>query len=187
LNLDELLEDAAARRREPPRPGEPPGPLLGEVIDTHHPHRPGRILVRLELDDGDVDERWLSCATHLRARAGDRVLLEWPRNFAEWIVIGVLAGDPNPPQALPDDGGPVLTLPPSQSLRVVASNGSPLLEIQQSDHGPVLRLLDRDLDLAVEGTLRLSADRIECTSGQGGMDLRTDGEMIMRSPRIRLN
>ena len=187
LELDELLEDAATGRVHAERPLASPGPLIGEVVDTHHPHRSGRILVRWDADADSRHEAWLRPTAHVRPRCGDRVVVERPRNYCEWIVTGVLLGEPEAPQPLPAEPAARVALEPGKALRIDGSDGTPMAEIQQSAHGPVLRLLSRDLEVAVDGRLRFSADRIECVSGQGGTDLRSDGEMVMRSPRIRLN
>jgi hypothetical protein len=187
LDLDELLADLTTRPPREEQPEHGSGPLVAEVIDTHHPHRPGRILVSWTSDDGEDREAWLHTTTQVRPRTGDRVLLLRPTNYCECIVTAVLSRDPVPPQ--PADGQAVgrVALQPSESLRVEASDGTPLVEIASSEHGPVVRVLSRDLELAVPGRLRLSADTIECVSGQGGTDLRSDGETVVRAPRIRLN
>ena len=56
FDLDELLADVTRGRPGVDEPARGWGPLVGEVLDTHHPHRPGRILVRWDLDSGDSRE-----------------------------------------------------------------------------------------------------------------------------------
>jgi hypothetical protein len=184
LDLDDLLTDLADGRT---RAGIPTGPFVGEVLDTHHPHRPGRVLVQWQLESGECSEEWLHPTAQVRPRIADRVLLQRPTNDCEWIVTAVLQREPQPPQPIAGDTTSRLRLHGDEALRIEASDGTPLLEIQSSERGPILRVLGRDLELAVAGRLRLAADTIECVSGQGGTHLRSDGETVVRSPRIRLN
>ncbi len=187
IDLDELLADATMRPSVDGAAGEPAGTLVGEVIDTHHPHRPGRILVRWESAAHEVCEAWLVPIASLRGRIGDRVLLVRPGNWSEWIATAVLGGPPAPPQPSPPAAAHEVRLEVGQAIQIHAADGTPLFAIEPSARGPVVRVLGRDLELAVDGRLRLAADRIECVSGQGGTDLRSDGEIVARSPRIRLN
>jgi hypothetical protein len=185
VELDALLAEPAARASA--NTGEATGPLVGEIVDTHQPHLPGRVFVRWAIDATETREAWLHCTTQVIARRSDRVLLVRPANFGEWIVTAVLTREPA--SVVPQTGEVAsrVVLDANEALRIDASDGTPLVEIQSSNHGPVLRVLSHDLELAVAGRLRLSADTIECISGQGGTDLRSDGELVMRSPRIRLN
>jgi hypothetical protein len=53
--------------------GQPsPGCTVGEVLDTHHPHLPGRVFVRWLTDEHKALEHWLQAERHLRLRKGDR-------------------------------------------------------------------------------------------------------------------
>jgi hypothetical protein len=70
---------------------------------------------------------------------------------------------------------------------VVSHDGRPLLTLLQGEHGPVLQLGEGDVELSAERTLRLRADTIELTSASGGIDLRTDGDAVVRARTIRLN
>jgi hypothetical protein len=50
--------------------------FVGEIVDTHHPHLPGRVLVRWwPSADGERSE-WLHHERHLTLARGDRVLVE---------------------------------------------------------------------------------------------------------------
>ena len=159
---------------------------VGEVLDTHHPHLPGRVLVRwLELDGTEV-ERWLQRERHLSLLKGDRVLVTLPVGWSQWIVTGALGreareGDPD------RDNMRELRLGPGESLRVVAHEGHPLLTLLQGPEGPVLALGDGNVELKVARTLRIQADTFELSAGEGGIDLRTDGDSVMRARTIRLN
>jgi len=188
--LDELVHTYGVRSQPPPPSGNTL--LVGEVLDTHHPHRPGRALVRWEDAEQTVHEHWLSRALHVPLRIGTRVLLSRPANWPEWVVTGALADVPpscSPEPDVEDDRAPSrgsLRLEANEVVRIESADGTPLFELSHRDRGAVLRL-HRDLDLELPGTFRVQAERIELCSGQGGTDARSDGEMVFRSPRIRLN
>lgn len=187
IDLDELLVASSRRASVDAAVSDPAGTLVGEVIDTHHPHRSGRLLVRWERAAGEACEAWLVAIQGVRARIGDRVLLVRPGNYSEWIATAVLGGPPAPAQPVAPAAARRIELDDGEAVQVVAADGTPLVAIEPSSRGPVVRVLGRDLEIATSGRLRLSADRIECVSGQGGTDLRSDGEIVARSPRIRLN
>lgn len=160
--------------------------VVGEVLDTHHPHLPGRVFVRWLNEQGDVLERWVQRERHLALRAGDRVLLTLPLGWSEWIVTGALGRQSALPPLAPDDMRTV-RLEPGQVLRVLCHDGRALLTLRQADEGPVLQLGEGDVELSAERTLRLRADAIELATGSGGIDLRTDGDAVLRARTIRLN
>ena len=187
LDLDELFAELAGGRTAADPSAQASALLVGEVLDTHHPHRPGRIFVRWALAGGEWREAWLFPTAQVRPRAGDRVLLQRPTNDVECIVTAVLTREPEPPQPVVGETAARIALHANEALRIEASDGTPLVEIESSAHGPVLRVLSRDLELAVAGRLRLSADAIECVSGQGGTEMRSDGETVVRARLIRLN
>ena len=53
--------------------------------------------------------------------------------------------------------------------------------------GPRVELHQRDVALEMPGRLRIGAERIELHSREGGVDIRSDGDTIVRSRIIRLN
>lgn len=180
---------------------QPPPPadgrtLVGEVLDTHHPHRPGRILVRWTDGDQSTYEHWLARAAHSPVGVGARVLLCRPANWPEWVVTTTLTETGTTPRAQDAHGAQGtekadepftrMRVEAGEVVRVESASGQLLFELLHRDQGAVLRV-HRDLNLELPGTFRVSADRIEMNSGQGGTDTRSEGEMILRSPRIRLN
>lgn len=159
---------------------------MGEVLDTHHPHLPGRVLVRwLELDGKEV-ERWLQRERHLSLLKGDRVLVTLPVGWNQWIVTGALGRESREP-AVDVENARELCLGPGETLRVLSHEGQALLTLTQGTDGPVLQLGDGNVELKVARTLRIKADTVELAAGEGGIDLRTDGDSVMRARTIRLN
>jgi hypothetical protein len=61
------------------------------------------------------------------------------------------------------------------------------MTLRQGPDGPVVELGDGNVELAAARTLRLSADTIELVSAAGGIDLRTEGDTVVRAQVIRLN
>ncbi|WP_443191654.1 hypothetical protein [Pseudomonas indica] len=191
-SLRELLE----RSRTPPlqeleaTPSltpERPRSLLGEVIDTHHPELPGYVFVRWSAGNEHY-QRWLECVRTVTPQRGDRVLLEQPANWSEALVVATLeAPYPCAAQASQCEASQTITVPSGQCVRIADARGNPLVEVQGSSQGPVIRLIGDDVDLQVDGKLRLRAEAIELRGGRGGVDIRTDAETVVRGRFIRLN
>ena len=159
---------------------------VGEVIETHHPLRPGRVLVRWQDHERQIVTGWLLPERHLSLRAGDRVLLALPCGWREWIVTGALGRDPEAmPQPAPDHERQV-HLEPGEAVRLVAHDGQPLLTVRQSSDGPVVELGADNVELKVPRTLRFSAQVVEINAS-GSIDLRSDGDTVVRGRTIRLN
>jgi hypothetical protein len=190
-SLEELLEEAS--RVQALAFGA--GTLVGECLDTHNPHLPGRVLVRARTDDGALAHAWLPMLAQLRVRAGTRVLLCKPNNWAEPVVIGALTGlEPASESAIASEADrssgddPQLRLEPGQTLVITGPTGQPLIRVGAADNGePHIELLGAGVSIDVDGCLRIGADRIELESRAGGIDLRTDGDAIVRGRVIRLN
>ncbi len=160
--------------------------VVGEVLDTHHPHLPGRVLVRWLDHQGVLADRWLQRERHLSIRKGDRVLLTLPAGWREWVVTGALGRESSEP--IEDvENASNLRLGPGEVLRILSHEGRPLMTLRQGPDGPVVELGDGNVELAAARTLRLSADTIELVSAAGGIDLRTEGDTVVRAQVIRLN
>jgi len=65
--------------------------------------------------------------------------------------------------------------------------GTPLLTVRQGVDGPELQLGTDNVELKAKRTLRLTADTIELNAQHGGVDLRTEGDAVLRARTIRLN
>jgi hypothetical protein len=188
--LRQLLE-ADTRQEHPEESVETAFPnhsLVGEVIDTHNPDLRAHVLVRWLSDEGQVGERWLKCVRGAMPRRGDRVLLEQPANWPEKLVTAIIEG--------PSSGGSIeennnagyqLELEQDQCLRINDVEGKPLVDIYSSSQGPVVRLLNENVDIEVAGKLRFKAATIELEAGRGGVDIRTEADTVVRSRFIRLN
>jgi len=156
--------------------------VVGEVIDTHNPDLKAHVLVRWLSGDADVCERWLKCVRGTWPRRGDRVLLEQPVNWPHWLVTAVVEGI-SAEEQLEEIGAAnrQLELEPGQCLRIADFQSNPLLDIYTSSQGPVVRLLNENVDIEVAGKLRFKASTIELEAGRGGVDIRTDADTVVRS------
>jgi hypothetical protein len=160
--------------------------VVGEVLDTHHPHLPGRVLVRWLDHQGVLADRWLQRERHLSIRKGDRVLLTLPAGWREWVVTGALGRESSEP--IEDvENASNMRLGPGETLRILSHEGRPLMTLRQGPDGPIVELGEGNVELAAARTLRLSADTIELVSAAGGIDLRTEGDTVVRAQVIRLN
>jgi hypothetical protein len=187
--LEAGLETSAASgvRRAPSAVAATSSVVVGEIVDTHHPHLPGRVLVRWLDADGVAVESWLQRERHLSLRTGDRVLLTLPSGWTDWIVTGALGREPTPPAPDSNEQHSILHLQPGETLEVRSHDGVPLLTLRQGQEGPVLELSNGNLELAAPRTLRLRADTVEIISANGGIDVRTEGDAVLRARTIRLN
>jgi len=164
------------------------GSVMGEVLDTHNPHLAGRVLVRFLDSKHQVVERWLEYERHLSLQKGDRVLLTLPLGWQQWIVTGALGRKPAPPEK--SEAGEDLAevrLAPGEGVKIVAHDGNALVTIRQGASGPELELGGDDVELKAARVLKLSADTIELRAASGGIDLRADGDTVVRARTIRLN
>jgi len=160
--------------------------LVGECIDDKHPTLSGRVLVRWESDEEQV-ERWVPTLQQVPVRVHDRVLLMRPANFDEPVVTGVLDGfsrrtEPN------RDTAASLDLKRDEAVRIASENGQGLVEIfQDKDGDAVVRLLDEDVNLEVPGKLRMKASRIEMEAVEGPVEIEASDDVNVRGEVINLN
>jgi hypothetical protein len=158
--------------------------VVGDVVDTHHPSLPGRVLVRW-LDERVTErEEWLEPERHLSLVNGDRVLVTRPTGWRQWIVTGALGRGSGSPSAATTQ---VLRLGPNETLSIQGHDGNPLLTLHQGPQGLKLELSSENLEVSALRTLRLSAHTIEIVSADGGITLRTEGETVVRAKLIHLN
>jgi hypothetical protein len=206
--LEATLERSLAgdkARASSPSTGSPV--VVGEVLDTHHPHLPSRVYVRWFASADDEQRAWLHHERHLELRRGDRVLVTLPLGWAEWVVTGALNRPPGATDAAGDEAGApapatgralapaaagareamLLRLEPGRVLLIVGNDGEPLIRVHQGPEGPILELCRDQVELKAGRRLRLSAGTIEIAAGQGGVDIRTEGEAVLRAHSIRLN
>jgi hypothetical protein len=174
------------------------GMLVGECLDTHHPHLPRRILVRVRDESGTPISAWLPTLAELRVRPGNKLLLGKPDNWPEPVVLGVLGGvdalasgpdsSARPgPATEPEPSDPQLRLGQGETLQVTGPEGQLLLTLTATATGPVVTLLQSNVAIDMPGVVRIGADRIELVAREGGVDIRADGDTVVRSRTIRLN
>jgi hypothetical protein len=188
--LEELLGAAISGRSETQgRETRAAQILVGEVVDTHHPDLPGHVFVSWTSDRGDACTRWLAYVRGHTPRKGDRVLLQQPANWPEMLVTAIIEGASfgRPVMEEASATGPTLKLPDHERLRIDSASGHPLVEVYGSSQGPVVRLLNQDVTLDIAGKFRLRADTLELEGGNGGIDCRTEADVIVRGRFIRIN
>jgi len=160
--------------------------LVGEVEDTHHPDFRGHVFVRWSRGDTCL-ARWLRCVIGAAPRRQDRVLLSQPANWPEPIVVAVLEGSSGAGTLAPVAAVRTLSLDQGETVRICDAQGTPLCEVVRSSQGAEIRLAGKDVDLNVVGKLRLRAEALELEGGRGGLDIRTEGDAVVRARFIRLN
>ena len=67
--------------------------------------------------------------------------------------------------------GTAIHLRPNQPLRVLGRDRQPLVEVRDGEDGITLRLLSGNLELAVEGKLRISAQSLELCTSEGDAEV----------------
>lgn len=187
-DLRDLIESALEGQAqvEAGDDGEVRGTVVGEVLDTHHPHLPGRVFVRWLNSEKKTVEHWVRAERHLSLKAGDRVLLTLPMGWKEWVVTGALGRE----SAVPVEdasNATQLRLGPGEALQILSHDGSLLVTVRQGAEGPEFELGNGHVELKSKRTLRLAADTIELEAANGGIDLRTEGDAVVRARTIRLN
>ncbi|BAX61831.1 hypothetical protein [Burkholderia stabilis] len=186
--LRRLFANDAMPDRTPRAERRESSTMIGEVIDTHHPDAMGLIRVKWSVQDGDTCERWLECVDGVKPRIGDRVLLQSPANWADYLIAGLLTrkglGEPVEPVIEP---AMALSLEADKCVQIADAAGTPLLQVRASPDGPVVTLLNRNVNIEVAGKLRLSAQTLELEGGRGGVDIRTEADTVVRSRYVRLN
>jgi hypothetical protein len=159
--------------------------MIGEVLDAKHPTLVGRVLVRWETSAGER-ERWLPTLQGLPVRAADRVLLLQPANSSECIVTGVVDGFARRPQ--PERAaGARIEIQRDETVRVTGVDGQALVEVHQSAEGPVVRLLQEDVDLQLSGKLRIRAKELALAAEEGGVEIVATHDVVVKGEIIHLN
>lgn len=169
-----------------------PGEMVaaGVVLDTHHPERPGRVLVRWLSRDAKTHQAWLETNVTLSFEPGVQVMLLRSSTWHEWVVAfpfgeGALSKQMQNPRGATKDE--VLRLEPTQGVQVQGAQGKELFRIAQNEQGDAVLEMPGDLCMETQGVFRLKAERLELRSGQGGTDARSDGETVVRGTKIHLN
>lgn len=163
-----------------------PSTLIGMCMDNHHPSLSGRCLIRWTDASKKPQEKWLPCIRDVKPQRHDRVLLQQPGNWFEPLVCGILDGLAGPEDHTPKTG-PAIRLEKNKAIHVVDSGDNPVLQIEQGEHGPVLRLLNDDLNIEVKGRLRFSAKDIQMAARRGEIRIKAKDDVHVKGEMIHLN
>ncbi len=163
----------------------PESPFVGEVVDVRHPTLAGRALVGWLTARGERRDRWLPCLHGLAVRAADRVLVTRASNWAEPLVTGVIDGFAS--RVEPELSGPSLALLPDERLRITDAAGRALVDVVPTDAGPIVKLLASDVNIELEGKLRVSAREVELLATGGAVRVEARDDVVLRGETIQLN
>ena len=174
------------RDRERIRVGKGNELYVGECLDDRHPTLLGRVLVLWQDSSSKSIEKWLPTLQGLSVRKLDRVLLQQPVNWPDPIILGVVDGcaDRPEPERLPKN---TIELKPDEAVRIDSHEGLALVEVFQENEGPVVRLLSDDVNLDLNGKLKISAQSIELTAKKGQVSISASSDVVVKGEIIALN
>lgn len=159
--------------------------LQATVRNADHPTMPGRVQCECSVGD-QIATFWLSKLMSISVREGDRVLVMVPGPEQPPVVIGVVDGFSERPNA---ERQPVATLrlQPEQRVTVCGAQGAILFEAFEGPDGPVIQLPARDATVGVEGELSFEADAIRLVARRGSVAMEASDDVVLRGETIRLN
>jgi hypothetical protein len=160
--------------------------FVGECLKAPSDAWPGRALIKWVGRRGRISEKWLPTLCGVVVRDADRVLVVPLGESSAMVVVGVISGFARRPKS-PRDRGPRLALQEDESLLVTTNSGDPIVEIRQEVTGPVVRLLKPDVDVELEGKLRISAARIDLRADKGDVAITASDNIALVGEQIRLN
>ena len=186
--LEPILAGFVSSDREKAQaaPGKGVELFVGECLDDRHPSITGRVLISWQDAQSNAIEKWLPALQGLSVRKLDRVLLQQPVNWPEPIVFGVIDACADRPE--PDfESKHAIELKPDEVVRIDSHNGSPLVEICQVNDQPVVRLLSDDVNLDLNGKLKISAQSIDLAAKTGQVSITAEGDVVVKGEIIELN
>ena len=160
--------------------------FVGECLDDRHPSITGRVLISWQDAQSNAIEKWLPALQGLPVRKLDRVLLQQPVNWPEPIVFGVVDACIDRPEPGFKSKN-TIELKPDEAVRIDSQNGSPLVEICQVNDKPVVRLLSDDVNLDLNGKLKISAQSIDLAAKKGQVSISAEGDVVVKGEIIELN
>ena len=166
--------------------GGTPRSLVAECTDDVHPTLQGRIRVRWTGGAGTEQESWVPALANLAVRRGDRVLLIMAENWPEPLAVGVVDGFAARPEIRRQPAA-VIAVKSDETVRVQDSNGQDVLEVSSSQAGPVVRLLQKDLNIELPGAFRLKADSVDLTARSGQVKIEASDDVVVKGELVRLN
>jgi hypothetical protein len=186
--LEPILAGFVSSDREKAQaaPGKGVELFVGDCLDDRHPSITGRVLISWQDAQSNAIEKWLPALQGLSVRKLDRVLLQQPVNWPEPIVFGVIDACADRPE--PDfESKHAIELKPDEVVRIDSHNGSPLVEICQVNDQPVVRLLSDDVNLDLNGKLKISAQSIDLAAKTGQVSITAEGDVVVKGEIIELN
>lgn len=157
---------------------------VGLCVEDRHEVWVGRAKVRWE--GAGSGEAWLPTLRGVVVRSGDRVLVVRPDNLDDPVICGVVDGLRRRKEA-PPTTATRLSVRDDESVRVESDDGRPLMEIHRSQAGPVVRLLDDDALVSVDGHLAFRADTLDFEATKGSVRIQAAEDVIVRGEIVRLN
>lgn len=183
--LSSLLENTAFVSDPQRELGVAGRSLVGVCMEDQHPVLLGRVRVHWKALEGDGDA-WVPVLRHVSVRPGDQVLLSRPENGLEFVVVGVVDGfahRPRPQQR----ASARLELKADEVVCIEDARGRPLLELRAGESGPVVRLVQKDLALEVDGALAFRADSIRMHAREGAIEIDAADDICLKGEVINLN
>ncbi len=161
------------------------GSLVVDCIAAQHPTLTGRVRVRWQ-SAVDSQEAWLPTLRGLSIREGDRLLVSHPSNWEEAVVVGVIDGFARRPKPTKETAAQ-LTLRADEAVCVRSADGLPLFELTSTERGPEITFAQPDVEICVDGELRLSAKSISLTATEGEARIEACDDVIVRGENVHLN
>jgi hypothetical protein len=170
-----------------PRLAWPAGePFIAECIEAHHPTLRGRVKIRWDGGGKDPTEWWVPTLQGLAIRKADRLLLQTPHGEGEPIVVGVIDGflpRPEPERSV----AARIEVKQDEVLQVCSQEGQPLVEIVRDSKGPVVRLLQADTRVDIQGKLSITAAELELKAVKGEVRIQASDDVNVVGEAIHLN
>lgn len=160
--------------------------FVGECLNDLHPTLFGRVLIRWKDSNSNSIEKWLPTLQGLSVRQFDHVLIQQPVNWPDPIVFGVLDGcaDRPEPERLAKN---TIELKSDEAVRIDSHDGQALVEVYQENNGPVVRLISDDVNLDLNGKLKISAQSIELAAKKGQVSISASSDVVVKGEIIALN
>ncbi len=155
--------------------------LIGECLESH-PDGEGRYRIAFLEVDGQSHREWLTALGGVAVGPGEQVLLLWPDNWPDPIIVGTLSDS----QAQADSPTRI-TLKDDEKLEVTSRDGQILVEITASAQGPVIRIGSEDVQLKLPGKFDIAAESIHLGAKSGDVRIDAVQEVIVQGTTIRLN
>lgn len=178
-----VIEDCEEKQTEPSSGSRA---IVGICLQAKHQTLSGRCLVQWDDPQKGEIRQWVPTLQNLPVRAKDRVLLVKPVNWDEMVVTGVIDGFSRRPE-IKRKTGSLLELARDEAIRITGSDGQELMEIFQTDSGPVVQLLHKDINVKLPGRLRLQADSIDLEAGAGPINIKATDDVCINGEMIHLN